>query len=259
MTNTIHRVKEFLKYQRLARTKYYLHSPFVYQFYLKILDTVHAAELQNIDKLRNQLLNTHRTLLIQDMGSEPGQKERLVSSIAAKATVPAHYGNVLYAIAREFQPHHILELGTCLGVGTAYLATGAPASTIMTMEGSPALAAEAVKNMATLGITNVTQIIGNFDDKLGEVLSTRAKVDLAYIDGNHRYEPTIRYFHQLMEKAQAGTILIFDDIYWSTEMTQAWEEIKADPRITLTIDIYRFGIAFLHQDKMAKEDFILRY
>ncbi len=259
MTNTIHRVKEFLKYQRLARTKYYLHSPFVYQFYLKILDTVHAAELRNIDKLRNQLLNTHRTLLIEDMGSEPGHKERLVSSLAAKATVPAHYGNVLYAITHEFQPHQIVELGTCLGIGTAYLATGAPSSSIMTIEGSSALAAEAIKNMEALGITSVTQIIGNFDDKLGETLSTIEKVDLAYIDGNHRYEPTMRYFHQIMEKSHAGTILIFDDIYWSTEMTQAWEEIKADPRITLTIDIYRFGIAFLHQDKMAKEDFILRY
>lgn len=259
MNNTIHRVKEFLQYQRLAKTKYYLHSPFVYQFYLKVLDTVHAAELQNIDQLRNQLLNTHRTLLIQDMGSEPGNKDRLVSSLAAKATVPAHYGNVLYSICREFHPHMIIELGTCLGIGTSYLATGAPTSTIMTIEGSRALAAEAVKNMEALGISNVTQIIGNFDDKLGETLIGVKKIDLAYIDGNHRYEPTMRYFHQLMEKAHEGTILIFDDIYWSTEMTRAWQEIKADPRITLTIDIYRFGIAFLRQDKMAKEDFILRY
>ncbi len=259
MTNTIHRVKEFLKYQRLAKTKYYLHSPFVYQFFLKVLDTVHAAELQNINKLRNQLLNTHSTLLIEDMGSAPGHKERLVSSLAAKATVPTRYGNVLYGITREFQPEHIIELGTCLGLGTAYLATGAPRSTLMTIEGSAALAAEAVKNLDELGITNVTSIVGNFDEKLPELLKTVTKVDLAYIDGNHRYEPTIRYFHQLMEKSHEGTILIFDDIYWSTEMTQAWEEIKRDPRITLTIDIYRFGIAFLRQDKMAKEDFILRH
>ncbi|MBS1685588.1 MAG: class I SAM-dependent methyltransferase [Bacteroidetes bacterium] len=259
MTNTIHRVKEFLKYQRLAKTKYYLHSPFVYQFYLKVLDKVHAAELQNINKLRNQLLNTHYSLLIEDMGSEPGHKKRLVSSIAAKATVPAHYGHVLYNITRQFQPHTIIELGTCLGIGTAYLAAGAPSSTIMTVEGSEALAAEAVKNLEALGIANVSSIVGNFDDRLPELLETIAKVDLAYVDGNHRYEPTMRYFHMIMNKADENTILIFDDIYWSTEMTQAWDEIKADPRVTLTIDIYRFGIAFLRKEKIAKEDFILRY
>jgi hypothetical protein len=42
-------------------------------------------------------------------------------------------------------------------------------------------------------------------------------------------------------------------------MTQAWAEIKKDPRITLTLDIYRFGIAFMHREKLAMEDFILRY
>lgn len=259
MTNTIHRVKEFLRYQRLASTKYYLHSPFVYQFYLKVLDKVHAAELQNIDKLRNQLLNTHRPLLIEDMGTEPGYKQRLLSSIAAKTTVPAHYGSVLYSLTRSYQPHHIIELGTCLGLGTAYLATGHPSATIMTIEGSATLAAEAVKNLEALSISNVTSIVGNFDEKLPELLRSVQQVDLAYLDGNHRYEPTMRYFHLLMEKAHDGTILIFDDIYWSPEMTEAWQEIKKDPRITLTIDIYRFGIAFILPDKLSKEDFVLRY
>ena len=62
-----------------------------------------------------------------------------------------------------------------------------------------------------------------------------------------------------MERAHEGTILVFDDIYWSREMTRAWTEIKKDPRINLTIDIYRFGIVFMHRDKLAKEDFTLRY
>jgi predicted O-methyltransferase YrrM len=94
---------------------------------------------------------------------------------------------------------------------------------------------------------------------LPELLSHLSAVDMAFIDGNHRYEPTLRYFNMLMTKAQEYTILIFDDIYWSPEMTDAWQAIKSDPRVSLTIDIYRFGIVFMHRDKLAKEDFILRY
>ena len=82
---------------------------------------------------------------------------------------------------------------------------------------------------------------------------------LTFIDGNHRYEPTIRYFEMLMKNAGEGTILIFDDIHWSPEMTRVWTEIKAHPRINLTLDIFRLGIAFILPEKLAKEDFILRY
>ena len=106
---------------------------------------------------------------------------------------------------------------------------------------------------------NIEQEIGNFNEKLPEVLAGINTVEMAFIDGNHRYQPTLNYFNLLIEKANENTILVFDDIYWSPEMTRAWTEIKKDPRITLTIDIYRFGIAFMHREKLAKEDFVLRY
>lgn len=259
MINTIHRLKEFLKYQQNAKSKYYLHSPFVYQFYLHILEGVPDTEIQNINKLRNKLLHTYDKIVIEDLGTLPGIKERKISSLASKASIPERYGIVLYRLVKHFKPAVILELGTCLGLGTTYLAAGAPISAVTTLEGSRTLAEYAVNNFAELKLNNIQSIQGNFDDTIGAVLDDLAQIDLAFVDGNHRYEPTMRYFHMLMEKANENTILIFDDIYWSTEMTRAWQEIKKDPRITLTIDIYRFGIAFMQHDKLAKEDFILRY
>jgi hypothetical protein len=47
-------------------------------------------------------------------------------------------------------------------------------------------------------------------------------------------------------------VVILDDIYWSKEMTQAWEELKNHPKVTLSIDIFTKGILFFrkeHQDK----------
>lgn len=193
------------------------------------------------------------------MGAVPGMKEKIVSNLATKASMPGKYGKVLFNLVQYFSPHTIIELGTCLGIGTAYMAAAAPSSRVMTIEGSQSLTDLAAQNFNVLHFNNIEQFTGHFDEKLPEVLSMVEKVDLAFIDGNHRYDPTLRYFQLLMAKAHEKTILIFDDIYWSEEMTQAWTEIKNDPRISLTIDIHRLGIAFMQKEKLAKEDFILRY
>ena len=259
MTYTIHRSIEFLRYQQKAQTKYYIHSPFVYQFYLNILEGNAANHLQNITILRKRLLQTYDKILINDMGAAAGPKEKMISSLAASASVPEKYGKVLFKLVRYFSPHTIIELGTCLGVGTAYLASARPSAKIITIEGSRELSNIAGVNFKELKFNNIEQEIGNFNEKLPEVLAGINAVEMAFIDGNHRYQPTLNYFNLLMEKANENTILVFDDIYWSPEMTRAWTEIKKDPRITLTIDIYRFGIAFMHREKLAKEDFVLRY
>ena len=67
------------------------------------------------------------------------------------------------------------------------------------------------------------------------------------------------YFHQCLEKASENSIFIFDDIYYSPEMNEAWQEIKANLQVRLTLDIFQFGICFFMKEKLAKEDFLLRY
>ena len=172
---------------------------------------------------------------------------------------PEKYGKVLYHLVQYFSPHSIIELGTCLGIATAYMASAKPSARVITIEGSPELSDTAAINFKELKFNNIDQVTGSFDDKLPEVLAGIKTVDMAFVDGNHRYEPTMKYFNILMGKANENSVFVFDDIYWSPEMTRAWSEIKKDPRITLTIDIYRFGIAFMHREKLAKEDFVLRY
>ena len=259
MIDTIHRVKEFLSYQQRAQTKYYIHSPFVYQFYLNVLEGIDSDQLQQIKTLHSRLVQNYDKILVNDMGASPGTKEKIVSDLAAKASMPYKYGSVLFHLVKYFSPHTIIELGTCLGIGTAYMAAASTSAHITTIEGSKSLTELAGQNFNKLKLHNIDQLTGNFDDLLPEVLSYIDRVDMAFIDGNHRYEPTLRYFELLMAKANEKTILIFDDIYWSTEMTEAWEKIKQDKRVSLTLDIYRLGIVFLHKEKLAKEDFTLRY
>jgi len=61
----------------------------------------------------------------------------------------------------------------------------------------------------------------------------------------------------LKERATNNTILIFDDIYWSQEMTEAWREIYAQPEVTVSIDMYHWGLIFFRKEQ-RKEHFNIR-
>jgi predicted O-methyltransferase YrrM len=110
-----------------------------------------------------------------------------------------------------------------------------------------------------IGLHNIEIIEGDFEQSLPKYLSTIKTVGVAYVDGNHRYAPTIQYFESLLKQSNDDSILIFDDIHWSAEMEQAWEEIKKHEAVTLTIDLFFIGLVFLRKAQKEKEHFIISY
>jgi predicted O-methyltransferase YrrM len=184
---------------------------------------------------------------------------RRISDIARRAAKPPRLGQLLFRVARHYRPGTIVELGTSLGLSTAYLAAGAPDAKVWTIEGSPAIAKTAADNLRGLGLDNVEVSTGNFDDLLEPLLGKIGPVELAFVDGNHRRDPTLRYFDSLMHHSGRSAVLIFDDIHWSQEMEQAWESIRNDPRVYLTIDLFFFGFVFLRDEFKVKQDFTIRF
>jgi predicted O-methyltransferase YrrM len=182
-----------------------------------------------------------------------------VSSIAGSALKPKKFAQLMFRIARYYKAHRILELGTSLGITSSYLASSLEDARLDTMEGAPAIAAIAKKNFESLGLKNTNLHVGNFDETLPPLLNELKQIDLAFIDGNHRREPTVRYFRQLLPVCHNDTILIFDDIHWSEEMEQAWEEIKKDGSVKLTIDLFFIGLVFFKKEFKVKQDFAIRF
>jgi hypothetical protein len=62
-----------------------------------------------------------------------------------------------------------------------------------------------------------------------------------------------------LEKKHNNSVFVFDDINWNEQMAKAWEEIKAHPEVTLSIDLYYAGIVFFRKEQQEKEHFTLRY
>jgi predicted O-methyltransferase YrrM len=239
------------------------HSPFIFNFITKVLnDKKNYPAYTIVEKLRSQLLTDSTVLTVEDMGAGStvaGSGRRRVSSIAKHASKPKKWGQLLFRVVNYYRPDTILELGTSLGITTAYLAKANPAARVITMEGAKAVAEKAESHFRQLGIDNVEQVNGNFDDTLGEALHSLSSLDFVFIDGNHRREPTERYFQQLLPKTHNDTILVFDDIHWSGEMEKAWQTIRNQASVRCSVDLFFIGIVFFRQEFREKQHFTIRF
>jgi predicted O-methyltransferase YrrM len=240
-----------------------MHSPFVFDFILNVLNNKSNYQPPNeIEQLRNDLLKDKRMVEIEEMGAgsrTSSSKHRAVNQIAKSALKSKRLAQVLFRLARHYQPKTIVELGTSLGITTSYLSKANPGSSIITIEGNGATAEIAKENFRKLNGRNIQLLQGNFDVLLPSLISQLSSIDLAYIDGNHRYQPTITYFHQFLSKTHSQTILVFDDIHWSVEMEKAWEEIKSHPSVQYTIDIFFLGFVFFREEFKVKQNFLIRF
>ncbi len=240
-----------------------MHSPFVFNFLLDVLQNRHKhAPPLAIEKLRRSLKQNKEVLTILDLGAGSRKApsiQRTVGQIARNAVKPRKYGQLLYRLVKQYQPQTIIELGTSLGLTTAYLASAAPQARVVSIEGSQAIHEAAKENLRPFALPHIELMQGNFDEILPRLLATLSTVDLGFIDGNHRYEPTIAYFDQFLTKINSQSILVFDDIHWSAEMEQAWEEIRQHPSVTCTIDIFFLGFVFFRTEFHEPQHFTVRY
>lgn len=240
-----------------------MHSPFVFQFILHVLNNNSGYEAPAaIEALRSELLSDGRLLDIEDLGAGSrvhDRKQRTVKQLVKTAVKPRKYGQLLYRLVKHYQPHTIVELGTSLGLTTAYLAAANPAAKVVTIEGSEAVHRVAKENFEKVTLPNVDARQGHFDTVLPQVLQTMERVDLGYVDGNHRFAPTLSYFEQFLAKAHNDTILIFDDIHWSAEMEQAWQQIQQHPAVQCSVDIFFLGFVFFRNEFKEKQHFTIRF
>ncbi len=240
-----------------------MHSPFVFSFITKVLnDDRQFYAYQTIEQLRAALLIDQQEILIEDFGAGSRLKKnnlRKVCDIARSSLKPKKFGQLLFRMVDHYAPNTILELGTSLGITTAYLASAKNATQVVTMEGAKNVAAVARKQFQKAGLHNIELVEGNFDETLTGTIQKMGKIDLAFVDGNHRYEPTVRYFRELLPAMHENAVLIFDDIHWSKEMEQAWDTIRKDSSVTLSIDLFYIGLVFFRTEQKVKQHFVIRF
>lgn len=240
-----------------------IHSPFVFDFIKNVLrDKKKHDCYHKIESRRNYLMHDNGVIDVEDLGAGSMHlqtSKRRIKDIAASSLRSKKYARLLFRIVQYLHPKNILELGTSFGISTAYMAAGNPDANIITIEGAASVASLARQGFDELGLQQIELLQGEFSSKLPQALAQLKTIDLVFIDGNHRRVPTLAYFDQLLACSTPSTVLIFDDIYWSLEMENAWSEIKHHPRVKLTLDLFFFGIVFFNEDIKIPQHFMIRF
>ncbi|MEI6764151.1 MAG: class I SAM-dependent methyltransferase [Bacteroidota bacterium] len=255
-------LSKYIKYRLTASDKFDIHSPFIYDFYTRVVsDETKYKGYKNGEDARLRMLSDERIIEVTDYGTggrELKGQQRKVRDIARKYACNKKDGALLFRITQWRKPESIIELGTSVGIGSAHLKSGNQQSKLITIEGCPNTAAVAAENFR-LSDLDITVIVGNIDDTLEQAINLcRNKINLVYFDGNHTKEATISYFCKCRDAASENAIFVFGDIHWSAGMEEAWDEIKKDSAVKVTIDLFHLGIVFFSAD-LSKQDFVLKY
>ncbi len=254
-------IYHYFIYRLKATNTHGVHSPFVFDLLNDVIyNKTNYYSYNIIENLRVKLLQSTQTVNCVDLGagSLNKNKKNEVKKIAKNALKPTKYAQLLFRLANRFQPETVLELGTSLGLSTAYLASVNSTSKIITIEGCDDIAKIAQENFNQLELKNIEQIIGNINEVLPSALNKTNTLDFVFFDGNHRKQATINYFKQCLLKANENSVFVIDDIYWSPEMKEAWEEIKNHNSVTVTIDLFFLGIVFFKKEQV-KQHFTIAF
>ena len=275
----LYRAKSWLRHQLTAWNTggEGVHSPYLFEWVRMVMMDKNSFYIWGeIERCREKMLRDERELEFVDYGSaiksrslENGSKAacrlefrdmRRVCDIARRSLAKRKYAQMLSrlvnwlgashslengsgtAYSLEFRGLTIVELGTSLGVTTAYMAAMDSRNRVVTFEGCEVVANIAKENWKSLNINNIECRVGEID--VEQLARDIEHLDVAFIDANHTYEGTCKYFDVLAGKVREKSVIVVDDIHHSEEMEEAWKAICADERVTSTIDLYQMGLVF---------------
>jgi predicted O-methyltransferase YrrM len=215
--------------------------------------------INRIETLRAELETSAREIVVDDFGTLPPGTRRIperplggrtyVRTISGviQSSPKRDDGELLMSLVKAYAPDTVVELGTGVGISTAYLAAGMVGrdSRIVTLEGSDALVELAQQNLNLLALRNVEVVLGRFQDTLERVMRREVPVDMMFFDGHHEGTATLNYFTRALPYLSARAVLIFRGIMRNEAMQSAWQEIMTHDRVDVAVDMAYTGVCIV--------------
>lgn len=265
--SAIHYLNQLIKHYRVSTWIDVLHSPFVFRLYNTCIkkSIPYDSSFSQIEALRKAYKKNQTEITFTDFGASSQEKGPIrqlrISAIAKNHLKPARIARILFHLLKEIQPENCLELGSSLGITSAYLG-----SAIKQNKKGKLISIDACKPVHDIAKETIRKCeldkqvefaYGTFEELLEPTLKRVQKLDFCYIDGNHSYEATCNYFKQLLPYCHENSVLVFDDLYWSKGMQKAWEEIIEHEKVSVSINLFFIGLVFFRKGQV-KEHFRLR-
>lgn len=219
---------------------YGVHSPFAFELVTDLINNNDVAyyAFDTIEKHRYQCYKDHSKITLKN------GKTFAISKLCRRSSSPDKDAQILFKLGIKMKSRSIIELGTFMGFGTAYLASISNKGQVISIDHDKTTIALAKKNLDAIGVRNVQLINNSIDSGLPTALNSLKQVDFIFFDGNHTYDATLNYFGMALPHINTNSVFVFHDIHWSKDMYKAWKAIAEHPKVTLSIERYNMGIVF---------------
>ena len=250
-----YRIIKYLHFLYESKSKYKIHSPYLYDLVAHVMENKNKDEtLLKINHFREQLKNTTDFILFEGWGANKTAKNHSLKYIENTISTPNRIASWYYHIIQRYNYKNIVELGTCIGIGTLYLANHEH-TIVTTFEANKPSIHKANDIFKTFQLQNINLIEGPIENTLPTFINQSDYLDLIIMDANHTFDATIKYFEWILPKIHEQSMIIIDDIYWNDEMNKAWQLLANHPKVTLSLDFYRCGILLFAPNRVEKEHF----
>ena len=238
------RIKIFWQFYRKAKTRYQIHSPLLSGIVQAVqFGRLETDDLKLINRYRRNVLQQQRTIPVSEFGMAHGQSGLVVSEYSKKSAAGIAQAAFLYKLTKHTAPQSILELGSCTGVSALSMHLANPNASLTSIEGNEMLSNFCKEGFLKIGIRQVHFFHRKFNDYLNA--AEHHHFDLIFIDGDHTKVALLTHFESCLNHCSENAIIILDDIHWSADMYEAWDQIKQHVLVRGSLEFSRNGILFL--------------
>ena len=249
------RIKSYISFIIKSKNKHGVHSPFVFDLITKCFNKKNPTNFDQLFlKYKKELFKNTSTINVTSNGTISNMRQ--VSKISKSTGISNKSAKLLIKLMQYYKPTSVMEIETSLGLSTAALSISLPNSSITTIEECRETGNIAQNLFNKYQFKNIKLIIGNYNETLAKQLNKNT-FDFVFFNGNHTKKATLDYFKLSLSSIHNNSFFLFNNIYRNFEMKQAWEEIKKNPSVTITIDTYQWGLVFFRKEQQ-KEHFTIR-
>ena len=221
-------ISSWLKYLLQRKSKYNIHSPFVFDFVTKVLND-HGS-----NRDYDTIMRIGRLL----------DKKKHISFAKRKRS------RLLYRVIQHYEPDSVVSFGSITALNATALALG-NLQTKVYLEQSE----DFLETLNAMGVINVKLIQpAEFDSEHFRRLNT----GFVFFGRDSFEDDTWDYLADCLNYKTADSVFIFEGIHHNRDIEDAWEEIKADEDVSVTFDLYSIGMVFFREG-IEKQDFVLKY
>lgn len=221
-------IGSYIKYLLQRKSKFSIHSPFVYEFMTKVVND--SGSNRDYDTL-------WRISRLLDGKSYPNRRRR-------------KQGRLLYRLVRYLEPETVLTFGRLSALNTSALALGNLQTKVYLEQSSDFL-----ETLNSMGVVNVNMIRHNGEE---EEQYERLNTGFVYYGLDDFGDGSWNNLEDGFAEVDEDVVLVFEGIHHSRHTEAAWEAIKASEDVSISMDLYCIGLVFF-RDGIEKQDFVLKY